>query len=106
MTALPGLSEAVVKLITQYTDKATAFSALNRRVAEQVQFGDSEAALSMLKSFEKDEATVSSEVREQFDQALEALKAAAKAGAGLNRIKKLTSGKESSAKTGKSTKKR
>lgn len=101
---LPGLSEAVIKLITQYTDKATAFSALNRRVAEQVQFGDSEAALSMLSSFEKDEAAISSEVRQQFDQALETLKAAAKAGATLGRVKKLTDGGKASPTKGKSKK--
>ena len=103
---LPGLSEAVIKLITQYVDKATAFSALNRRVSEQVQFGDSEAALSMLKAFEEDEATVSYEVKYQFDQALEALKAAAKAGAVLGRVKKLTDGSGKASPTKPKSKKR
>ena len=45
---LPGLFDAVVKVVNDYMERATAFSALNRRVGEQVQFCDSEAALEML----------------------------------------------------------
>jgi hypothetical protein len=90
---LPGLSDAVIKVITDYLERATAFSALNRRVAEQVKFGDSEAAMEMLKSFEKDEVKVSAEIQEQFDTALDTLRLAAKKGLGSARLKKLSKGK-------------
>lgn len=75
---LPGLSEAVVQVISDYIDRSTAFSGLNRRVAEQVQFGDSDAALELLKGFEQDEVKVSTDVKAQFDAALEVLKLAGK----------------------------
>lgn len=91
---LPGLSDAVIKVICDLVDRSTAFSAMNRRVLEQVQFGDSEAALDMLKSFEKDEATISSDIKEQFDQALETLKVAAKKALVSKSKKQLTTGKK------------
>lgn len=75
---LPGLSDAVVKVLTDYMDRFMGFSTMNRRVSEQVQFGDSEAAMSMLQTFEKDEVTISTDVKAQFDRALETLKLAAK----------------------------
>lgn len=86
---LPGLSDAVIKVIKDYLDRSLGFSAMNRRVAEQVQFGDSEAAMEMLKTFEKDEATISSDIKAQFDQALDELKVAAKKGLATSRLKKL-----------------
>jgi len=75
---LPGLSEAVIKVITDFVERATALAGFGRRVTEQVMFGDSAAAMEMLKSFEKDEVKVSSEIKSQFDEALEKLKLSAK----------------------------
>jgi hypothetical protein len=75
---LPGLSDAVVNVVNSLYEKALSFSALHRRVTEQVQFGDSEAALQILSSFEKDEVTVSDNIKAQFDRAVEALKNAAR----------------------------
>jgi hypothetical protein len=75
---LPGLSDAVIRVVIEYIERYTGFSALNRRVAEQVKFGDSEAAMEMLRTFEKDEVKVSSDIQGQFDAALDALKVAAK----------------------------
>lgn len=86
---LPGLSEAVIRVVNEYMDRATGFSSLNRRIAEQVHFGDSEAAMQMLKTFEKDEATISDDIKAQFDNALNALKLAAKKGLSTRRTKKL-----------------
>ena len=91
---LPGLTEAVLTVIREHSERAKGFSGLNRRVAEQVQFGDSEAALEMLKAFEKDEVKISSEIQTQFNQALEALKIAGKKGIGTERTKKLMSSKK------------
>lgn len=75
-SGLPGLSEAVVNVITELLERASALSALLRRVSEQVQFGDSEAALTILSGFEKDELTVSDDIKAQFDKAISALKKA------------------------------
>jgi hypothetical protein len=86
---LPGLSEAVVNVIKEYMDRAAGFDGLNRRVAEQVQFGDSDAAMEMLKSFERDEVKISLSIKVQFDQALDTLRLAAKTGLVKARNKKL-----------------
>lgn len=71
---LPGLSDAVMKLVTTYVDKSIAFEAMQRRVEEQVMFGDSTAALELLRTFETDEQQVSDEVKVQFNEALAKLK--------------------------------
>jgi hypothetical protein len=71
---LPGLSQAVVDIITNLIEKSTALGTMNRRVEEKVLFGDSAAAVTLLQSFEKDELKVSDEVKAQFDKALEQLK--------------------------------
>ena len=81
---LPGLSEAVAKVVNDYLDRVTMFSTMNRRVSEQVQFGDSQAALDILKSFEQDEAKVSIDIKVLFDTALANLKLSA---AGLKKAK-------------------
>jgi len=82
-SGLPGLSQAVVDIITNLIDKSTALGTMNRRVEEKVMFGDSAAAVTLLQSFEKDELTVSDEVKAQFDKALEQLKLS-----GLKKTKK------------------
>jgi hypothetical protein len=63
-------------LILDHFEKANAFSNMSRRVCEKVQFGDSEAALELLQTFEKDEVTIREDVRVQFDRALSTLKLA------------------------------
>jgi hypothetical protein len=75
---LPGLSDAVVSIVQQHLDRATALDEMSRRVGERVMFGDSEAALEMLKSFEKDEQTIPDEVRAEFQKALEKLRVSKK----------------------------
>lgn len=76
-SGLPGLSDAVIKVIKDHIERAQGFSTLNRRVTEQVQYGDSAAALELLKGFENDEVKISEEVKSQFDAALKSLKLAA-----------------------------
>jgi hypothetical protein len=77
---LPGLAEAVMNVVHQHLDRSKALDATARRVTEQVIFGDSEAALEMLKHFEQDEAQVSSSVKASFDEALAKLKLHVKRG--------------------------
>ncbi len=76
---LPGLSDAVVDVIRNHVEQALAFEETGRRVEEQVKFGNSSAAVELLRHFEKDELKVSDQVKAQFDAALEKLKVAAKA---------------------------
>lgn len=71
---LPGLSEAVVEVIRTHLEQAFALDETCRRVEEQVKFGDSEAAVELLRHFEKDEMKVSNTVKAQFDNALQTLK--------------------------------
>jgi len=73
---LPGLSDAVVKAINDCYGRSTALDATTRRVAEQVKFGDSAAAMDILRRFEKDEAEVSDEIKAEFQDALKKLKLA------------------------------
>jgi hypothetical protein len=75
---LPGLSDAVVAVIRSHVEQALAFDQTSRRVEEQVKFGNSTAAVELLRNFEKDEVTVSDEVKAQFEAALEKLKISAK----------------------------
>lgn len=75
---LPGLSEAVVKVVNQYVERATALSGVTRRVEEKVKFGDSEAAVTLLKTFENDEVAVSDTIKLEFTAALEQLNLAGK----------------------------
>jgi hypothetical protein len=71
---LPGLAEAVIDVVKNHQDRAKALDAMGRRVEEQVRFGDSDAAKDLLKHFEKDEAQISQNVKDQFAAALEKLK--------------------------------
>jgi hypothetical protein len=75
---LPGLSDAVVKVVNDFYQRATALSATTRRVGERVRFGDSEAALELLQGFEKDEVEVSDNIKGEFAAAMETLKVAKK----------------------------
>jgi hypothetical protein len=71
---LPGLSDAVVEVIKSHIDRSTALDEVSRRVEEQVRFGDSEAALGLLRHFEQDEATIGGQVKQQFAEAMAKLK--------------------------------
>lgn len=75
---LPGLSDAVLNVAQRHYDRATALDEMTRRVGERVMFGDSEAAMEMLKSFEKDEQTVPEDVKAEFKNALEKLRVSKK----------------------------
>jgi hypothetical protein len=75
---LPGLSDAVVEVIRNHVEQSIAFEQTGRRVEEQVKFGQSAAAVELLRHFEKDEVKVSDGVKEQFAAALEKLKVSKK----------------------------
>jgi len=76
---LPGLSEAVVEVIKAHIERSTVLDQMDRRVTEQVKFGDSEAATGLLKQFEQDEAVVSDELKGKLNNAMAALRASVKA---------------------------
>lgn len=73
---LPGLSDAVIRVVKDHLAQSTALDALSRRVEEQVLFGDNEAALSLLRHFEKDEVQVATDLKAKFEAALEELRVA------------------------------
>lgn len=75
---MPGLAEAVVDVIQQHLDRSKALDAMSRRVEEQVRFGDSDAALELLRHFEADESRISDNVKASFDDALKKLKLSVK----------------------------
>jgi uncharacterized protein YoxC len=83
---IPGISEAIVKVINEHYERITALQAMTRRVEEHINFGDSKEALDMLSHFEKDEVTVSDTIKAEFDAALDKLK--------LSKVKKLSAKKK------------
>lgn len=74
---LPGLTEAVIKTVTDHLERITAFDTMNRRVSEKVMFGDSDAAMSILTTFEKDEVEVSDNIKSEFANAMTKLRLSA-----------------------------
>ena len=79
-SGLPGLSDAVVTAIASMMEKAKALSQMNRRVGEQAMFGNSEAALELLRRFEQDETKLSDDVKLELGTAMDKLKLAVAAG--------------------------
>lgn len=75
---LPGLSDAVLSVAKDHFERSTALAQTTRRVVEQVQFGDSHAALELLRGFEKDELKVSEKIKAEFSTAMKKLHAAKK----------------------------
>jgi hypothetical protein len=75
---LPGLSDAVRKVAIQYIERSKALDATTRRVEEKVKFGDDEGAQELLRGFEKDEVTISDNVKAEFAAALDKLNLAKK----------------------------
>jgi len=71
---IPGLREAIESVINQHIDRATALGETSRRMEEQILYGDSDAALEILKAFEKDEVAVPDNIKAEFSKALESLK--------------------------------
>ena len=70
---IPGLSEAVVKVINTHIERAANFDIMGRRVSEKVMFGDSVAATDLLKHFEQDEVKISDSVKNELKAAVEKL---------------------------------
>jgi hypothetical protein len=79
---IPGLSKAVVDVADEHMERAKALAQMSRRVEEKVLFGDSVAALDLLKHFENDEVSVDASIKAQFTAALEKLSLSKKAIAG------------------------
>lgn len=71
---IPGVSDAVIQVINDHIERATALDTTTRRVGERIMFGDSSEAMSLLGRFEKDEIEVSSKIKSEFAAALEKLK--------------------------------
>jgi hypothetical protein len=72
-SGVPELAKAVTDIVATHCDKILAFGATTRRIEERVLFGDNQAALDILKTFEEDERVVGVEVKTQFQSALDAL---------------------------------
>ena len=70
---IPGISDAVLKSIKLHYDKSKALDQMGRRVEEQVLFGDSAAALELLRGFEADEEKLAGEVKAEFKAAMKTL---------------------------------
>lgn len=60
------LSDAVRKLVTANIEKLVSLAVTTRRVEERVLYGDNEAALQMLQTFEKDELAISQNTVGEF----------------------------------------
>ena len=60
---IPGLSDAVISAVNDHFDKARALDQLDRRVEEQVMFGDCKAAIETLQTFEKDEIDLGDSIK-------------------------------------------
>lgn len=99
---LPGLSDAVVEVLKAQLERTTALDQMQRRVTEQVLYGDSEAATGLLKQFETDETAVSDELKGKLNAALATLKASVKALPSKRKktTKALSGGKKKAAKKG------
>lgn len=89
---LPGLSDAVIRVAQEHMDRSKALDQMTRRVGEQVRFGDSKAALDLLKGFEKDEVAVSAEIKAEFSAAMAELKLVAANGGKLKALKEKKKG--------------
>lgn len=74
---IPELQDAILDVVKRHYERAQAMGGMTRRVQEHVKFGDSKAAVDMVKQFEADEAAVSPSIKAEFNQALERLKLSA-----------------------------
>lgn len=71
---IPEIQEAILDVAKKHYEQAAAMGAMTRRVEEHVKFGDSQAAVDIVKRFEQDEAAVSPNIKKEFDDALARLK--------------------------------
>ena len=71
---VPEICDAILDVARRHMERAVGFGSMTRRVQEHVKFGDSKAAVDMVKQFEQDELAVSSAIKDEFNQALEKLK--------------------------------
>lgn len=74
---IPELQDAIIDVVKRHYERAQAMGGMTRRVQEHVKFGDSKAAVDMVKQFEADEAAVSPKIKAEFDAALDRLKLSA-----------------------------
>lgn len=77
---LPGITEAVLKVVEDLEERSDGMEAFGRRMKELVMFGDSKAAMEVLSQFEKDEVAIDKNIKAEFDNALKKLKLAAASG--------------------------
>lgn len=70
---VPGLSEAVESTIRDLVDQAATLNITGRKVEEKIKFGDCEAALQILQSFEKDETQVKAQYANRIREAVQKL---------------------------------
>jgi hypothetical protein len=82
-SGLPGITEAVLKVIKDLKERSRGMEAFGRRMKEVVMFGDSKAAMEVLSQFEKDEVTIDKNIKKEFDDALKKLKLVAASGKGI-----------------------
>lgn len=75
---LPGLKEAVAKVVKAHYERASYLKTLTRQVTEKIKFGDSPAALVLLSTFRENEVTVSDNIKAEFTAALAKLAAGSK----------------------------
>lgn len=76
---VPGIQEELIKVIQDHHNRVTALGEMGRRVSEQVKFGDSDEALSLLRTFEKDEVDTPVEFKDMIKAAVAKLRAKGKA---------------------------
>lgn len=74
---IPELQEAILEVVAHHYERASAMGGMSRRVQEHVKFGDSKAAVEMVKQFEADELAVSPNIKAEFDAALARLQLSA-----------------------------
>lgn len=70
---LPGLKEAVSKVVQAHYEKAVHLGTLTRQITQQVRFGDSAEAMKILGLFESNELEVSASVKAEFATAMKTL---------------------------------
>ena len=68
---VPGIKEAVLAAAKKQQEKAKGLVQLCRRVEEQVMFGDSVAAMELLKKFEQDEEHLEEETKKEVRAAMQ-----------------------------------
>jgi len=74
---IPEISTVILDAARKHFERAAAMGGMTRRVQEHVKFGDSDAAVDMVKQFEEDETVTSASIKEEFSAALTRLKLSA-----------------------------